>query len=141
MVEDMIKESNPRVLIVHTQIKLLGGAELLIVELANWLTKRGIRNDILALSSSLEVREKLINTEIIIPKHNIDLRPPGFKNGKDITFWGGGCDTQKVLPYGTPREIREHVLRQAVRLQYYPLSNPTLSVLQKQFEQPQNAHF
>jgi uroporphyrinogen decarboxylase len=26
-----------------------------------------------------------------------------------IVFWGGGCDTQKVLPLGTPEEIREHV--------------------------------
>jgi len=26
-----------------------------------------------------------------------------------IVLWGGGCDTQKVLPLGTPEEIREHV--------------------------------
>ena len=31
--------------------------------------------------------------------------------GKDITFWGGGVDTQKVLPFGTPEEVREQVLR------------------------------
>jgi len=29
--------------------------------------------------------------------------------GKDIVFWGGGCDTQKVLPFGTPAEVREEV--------------------------------
>ncbi len=29
--------------------------------------------------------------------------------GKDLTFWGGGCDTQKVLPSATPQEIRNHV--------------------------------
>jgi len=29
--------------------------------------------------------------------------------GGKIVFWGGGCDTQKVLPLGTPEEIREHV--------------------------------
>jgi uroporphyrinogen decarboxylase len=29
--------------------------------------------------------------------------------GKDITFWGGGCDTQRVLPLGTPEEIADHV--------------------------------
>jgi len=84
LAEEKMKNSNPRVLIVHTQMKFLGGAELLIVELANWLTKRGIRNDIFALSSSQEVKEKLINTEIIIPKHNIDLNPPGFKNLREI---------------------------------------------------------
>lgn len=84
LAEEKMKLTNPRVLIVHTQMKFLGGAELLIVELANWLTKRGIKNDILALSSSREVENMLINTEIIMPKHNIDLRPPGFKNMKDI---------------------------------------------------------
>jgi hypothetical protein len=29
--------------------------------------------------------------------------------GDRITFWGGGVDTQRVLPFGTPGEIREHV--------------------------------
>ena len=31
--------------------------------------------------------------------------------GKDIVFWGGGVDTQKVLPFGTPEEVRNMVLR------------------------------
>jgi uroporphyrinogen-III decarboxylase len=31
--------------------------------------------------------------------------------GGKIVFWGGGCDTQRVLPLGTPKEIREHVRR------------------------------
>ena len=31
--------------------------------------------------------------------------------GKHIVFWGGGVDTQKVLPFGTPAEVREQVLR------------------------------
>ena len=84
LAEDLMRRENPRVLLVHTQMKFLGGAELLIVELANWLTKRGIKNDILALSTSREVENMLINTEIIIPKHNIDLNPPGFKNSKEI---------------------------------------------------------
>ena len=30
--------------------------------------------------------------------------------GKDILFWGGGVDTQKVLPFGTPEEVRAQVL-------------------------------
>lgn len=29
--------------------------------------------------------------------------------GERMVFWGGGCDTQSVLPRGTPDEIREHV--------------------------------
>ncbi len=32
--------------------------------------------------------------------------------GRDITFWGGGCDTQEVLPKGTPQLIRAHVREQ-----------------------------
>lgn len=31
--------------------------------------------------------------------------------GERITFWGGGVDTQHVLPFGTPAEVREQVLR------------------------------
>ena len=31
------------------------------------------------------------------------------KYGKDIVFWGGGIDTQKLLPFGTPDQIREQV--------------------------------
>ncbi|MEA3402879.1 MAG: uroporphyrinogen decarboxylase family protein [Armatimonadota bacterium] len=31
--------------------------------------------------------------------------------GDDLTFWGGGCDTQRVLPRGTPQEIEEEVHR------------------------------
>ena len=32
--------------------------------------------------------------------------------GSYLTFWGGGVDTQKMLPFGTPDEIRRHVLGQ-----------------------------
>ena len=33
------------------------------------------------------------------------------KYGKNIVFWGGGIDTQKILPYATPEKVREEVLR------------------------------
>ena len=33
------------------------------------------------------------------------------KYGDRMTFWGGGVDTQKTLPFGTPAEVREQVLR------------------------------
>jgi len=33
------------------------------------------------------------------------------KYGRDLVFWGGGVDTQQVLPFGTPEEVREQVLR------------------------------
>ena len=31
------------------------------------------------------------------------------KYGRDIVFWGGGIDTQKILPFGTPDEVRAQV--------------------------------
>jgi uroporphyrinogen decarboxylase len=31
--------------------------------------------------------------------------------GRDLVFWGGGCDTQRVLPLGSPAEVREEVKR------------------------------
>ncbi len=29
--------------------------------------------------------------------------------GRDLTLWGGGCDTREVLPYGTLQQVRRHV--------------------------------
>lgn len=29
--------------------------------------------------------------------------------GKDIVFWGGGCDTQRVLPFGTVQQVKDEV--------------------------------
>ena len=29
--------------------------------------------------------------------------------GKDITFWGGGCDTRRILNHATPQQVRDHV--------------------------------
>jgi uroporphyrinogen decarboxylase len=31
--------------------------------------------------------------------------------GRRLSFWGGGCDTQKVLPFGTAAEVRAEVQR------------------------------
>jgi uroporphyrinogen decarboxylase len=31
--------------------------------------------------------------------------------GEDIVFWGGGVDTQHVLPFGTPQEVADEVKR------------------------------
>ena len=41
-----------------------------------------------------------------------DMQPEKLKRefGRDICFWGGGCDTTEVLPYATPAQVREHVL-------------------------------
>ena len=29
--------------------------------------------------------------------------------GGKLTFWGGGVDTQKTLPFGTPAQVRDQV--------------------------------
>ena len=29
--------------------------------------------------------------------------------GQDIAFWGGGCDSSTVLPYGTPQQVADEV--------------------------------
>jgi len=39
------------------------------------------------------------------------MEPQGLKErwGDKLTFWGAGVDTQHVLPFGTPEEVRQHV--------------------------------
>jgi len=43
----------------------------------------------------------------------VNMEPERLKKefGKYITFWGGGCDTQNVLPNKTPTEVKEDVKR------------------------------
>ncbi|CAB1078111.1 hypothetical protein JY97_12990 [Alkalispirochaeta odontotermitis] len=42
-----------------------------------------------------------------------DMQPAALKDdfGKDLVFWGGGVDTQGVLPNGTPAEVKDDVRR------------------------------
>jgi uroporphyrinogen decarboxylase len=42
-----------------------------------------------------------------------DMDPVRLKQefGRDLTFWGGGCDTRHILNHGTPEEVRDHVCR------------------------------
>jgi uroporphyrinogen decarboxylase len=35
--------------------------------------------------------------------------------GRDLVFWGGGCDTREVLSQGTPDQVRRHV-REQIRI-------------------------
>ena len=43
----------------------------------------------------------------------VGMDPQKLKDtyGKDILFWGGGVDTQQILPFGTPEQVREQVLK------------------------------
>jgi len=42
----------------------------------------------------------------------VDMEPDRLKQefGKDICFWGGGCDTRSVLNRATPEEVKKHAL-------------------------------
>jgi uroporphyrinogen decarboxylase len=42
----------------------------------------------------------------------MDTRELKNEFGKDLVFWGGGCDTSNILPNGKPDTIREHVREQ-----------------------------
>lgn len=46
---------------------------------------------------------------------NMDPRELKDKYGDQITFWGGGVDTQSTLPFGTPDQVFDHV-RERVKI-------------------------
>jgi uroporphyrinogen decarboxylase len=56
-----------------------------------------------------------IGVEILNPVHirAAGMEPAGLKRdfGDALVFWGGGVDTQGVLPMGTPHEVKEDVRR------------------------------
>jgi len=76
-----------RVLIVHPDLSFYGGAELLIVKLANYLTKKRVENTILTLSISKEIQKELNETNVIVLKKKTVKRKSsllkliGFING------------------------------------------------------------
>lgn len=41
---------------------------------------------------------------------NMDRETLKQEYGKHIVFWGGGIDTQRTLPYGTPKEVYDQAL-------------------------------
>lgn len=60
----------------------------------------------------------------LLSEEGVDILNPVQVNAKDMdskilkkelgdrfTFWGGGVDTQHVLPFGTPQEVRDEVRR------------------------------
>ncbi len=56
-----------------------------------------------------------LGIDILNPVHirAAGMEPVALKRdfGKDIVFWGGGVDTQEVLPRGTPQQVKDHVRR------------------------------
>ena len=41
----------------------------------------------------------------------VNMEPERLKKefGRDITFWGGGCNTQSILNHATPKQVKDHV--------------------------------
>ena len=56
-----------------------------------------------------------LGVDILNPVHirATGMEPVALKRdfGKDIVFWGGGVDTQGVLPNGTPQQVKDDVRR------------------------------
>jgi uroporphyrinogen decarboxylase len=56
-----------------------------------------------------------LGVDILNPVHTraSGMEPAALKRdfGRDIVFWGGGVDTQGVLPNGTPQEVKDDVRR------------------------------
>lgn len=52
-----------------------------------------------------------ILSPVQISAAHMDLPTLKKEFGKDLTFWGGGVDTQKVLPHASLEEIRDSVRR------------------------------
>jgi uroporphyrinogen decarboxylase len=48
---------------------------------------------------------------IQVSAKNMDTKNLKNEFGNDIVFWGGGCDTQWILPFGTPSDVKEEVKR------------------------------
>jgi len=44
-----------------------------------------------------------------VSARNMDTKRLKEEFGEKMTFWGGGCDTQRVLPFATTRKVEEEV--------------------------------
>jgi uroporphyrinogen decarboxylase len=60
------------------------------------------------LPDLIEVGVDILNP---VQFNSVGMEPVRLKQefGKDFVFWGGGADTQAVLPNATPAEVRDHV--------------------------------
>jgi hypothetical protein len=62
------------------------------------------------LSSFVECGFDIINP-VQCSAANMEPERLKAEYGSDLVWWGGGVDTQRTLPFGTPAEVREQVLR------------------------------
>ena len=62
------------------------------------------------LPDLIEVGVQALNP-VQVAATGMDSRELKREFGTSLTFWGGGVDTQRVLPFGTPAEVRKQVLK------------------------------
>ncbi len=67
------------------------------------------------LPELLEIGVDIINP-VQVAAAGMDSAELKRRFGSRLSFWGGGCDTQKVLPYGTPSAVRAEVQRRVADL-------------------------
>ena len=60
------------------------------------------------INDLIEVGVDVLNP-IQVSAKGMDTKKLKQDFGEKIVFWGGGCDTQKILPFGSPAEVREEV--------------------------------
>ena len=56
----------------------------------------------------IEIGFDILNP-VQVSARGMDTRELKSEFGKDIVFWGGGVDTQQVLPFGKPQEVIDEV--------------------------------
>lgn len=67
------------------------------------------------MESFIEAGFDIINP-VQINASGMDPKLLKERYGKRLVFWGGGIDTQKVLPFGTPEQVKAHVMNQCETL-------------------------
>jgi uroporphyrinogen decarboxylase len=58
----------------------------------------------------IEIGFDILNP-VQVSARGMDTRRLKQEFGHDMTFWGGGVDTQRVLPFGSPSEVADEVKR------------------------------
>ena len=63
----------------------------------------------------IEIGVQIINP-VQVSAHGMDSGGLKKKYGKNLSFWGGGCDTQSILSRGTPQDVAAEVRRRIADL-------------------------
>jgi uroporphyrinogen decarboxylase len=63
----------------------------------------------------IEIGVDILNP-VQVSSPGMDTKELKKEFGRDIVFWGGGCDTQNILPFGSPEDVREEVKRRISNL-------------------------